>query len=52
MLMISLFTTYLLAILSIFAKKRKTAITFLFIGLMFCAYLLWFHATEVLNIRL
>ncbi len=51
-MMISVFTIYFFAMLSIYARKRKLAIGIITFGLLFAIFMLWFHATDKLGILL
>jgi glycerol uptake facilitator-like aquaporin len=51
-MMVSVFTVYLIAMILIIAKKRKTSYAVIAIGLLLAAFMLWYHSTNNLGINL
>lgn len=46
------FSLYFLSTMAMLVKKRKLAIALIIIALLYAIFILWFHATDKLGIRL
>jgi hypothetical protein len=51
-MMAILFSLFFLALMFMWTRKESAALTWITVGLLFAAFLFWFHSTDVLNIQL